>query len=469
MLLAAIVLFYTRGVHANPTTVALTLLLLIQWLAASWGLAVAAAASVAATLCFNYFFLPPIGNFSIGDTQNWVALGAFLATALIGSNLAGRLHAARAASDRRGRALELLYDFGQRLLTPGSTAELLRELPFSIASAFRCSQAAVYLVDGDQLHASSINFDLPRELLRQASTTSRPHAGPAPGSLLIPLAVGVRPVGTIYLAGVASAGAAELPADETLEAMSSLVALSLERAAAVERLVHVEADAESERLRATLLDAVTHDLRTPLTSIKAAVTGLLSQTALRADQREELLTIIDEESDRLDRLIAQAVEMAELDARAIRLVPRRTKVALLLEDGLESARRRWPARPIKVTVASELAEAAVDPQLIARVLLHLIENAVKYSAPATPIAITVRPEGRWLAVAVCDQGPGIAHGEQARIFEKFYRSPAKRYTAPGTGMGLAISRAIVEAHGGRLTVESTPGAGSTFAFTIPRA
>ncbi len=471
-LLAAIVFVYTHSVHVNPTTAALTFLLLIQWLAAYWGLAVAAVVSAAATLCFNYFFLPPVGAFTIADAQNWIALAAFLGAALISSNLSSRLHAARGASERRGRELELLYDFGQRLLAPDNTTELLRALPFAIADAFRCTASAVFLLEGAQLHSSGLKNDLPLERLRSAAMSTTPLAGPIPGSVLVAMTVGVRPIGSIYLACDSDEVFPEaqgLPSAGTLEAMSSLVALSLERAAAVEKLVDAQAAAQGDRLRATLLDSVTHDLRTPLTSIKASVTSLLSQTALNPDQRRELLTVIDEESDRLNHLIAEAIEMAQLDAKAVRLDRRPHVLSRLLGDVLDSVRSRWPDRAISPAMgkAGRVPDALVDAALVAKVLMHLLENAAKYSTPGTPIDVSIARRGSWLEVSVTDRGPGIPEREQARIFDKFYRNPAHRSRVQGSGMGLPIARAIVEAHGGTLTVESTPGEGSTFRFTLP--
>ena len=481
LLLAAIVFAYRHALRANPTTIALTFLLLIQWLAAYWGLRLAIAASVAAALCFNYYFLPPLGTFTIADTQNWVALGAFLATAVLGSNLADRLQQARAASERRGRELELLYDLGQRLLAPDNTADLLRALPFSIAAAFRCHAAALYLAEQAQVYATTLALDPPDgppggllAQLQAASAAAEPLAGSSSGSVLVPLAVGTRPIGSIYLACASAAAyprASQLPSAETLVAMGSLVALSLARAAAMEKLVHAEAAAESDRLRATLLDSVTHDLRTPLTSIKASVTSLLSQAALRADQREELLTVIDEESDRLNRLIAQAVEMAELDAGSVRLDRGSYALVPLFAELLEASQHRWPDRIVLIEGRADTSNALVDPALVAKVLLHLVENAAKYSTAGRPIVVRVEASltepARWVCVSVADQGPGIASSEQERIFDKFYRNAAHRYRVQGTGMGLPIARAIVEAHGGKLGVESAPGWGATFSFTLP--
>jgi two-component system sensor histidine kinase KdpD len=312
--------------------------------------------------------------------------------------------------------------------------------------------------------------------MHAAAMSLAPLPGPLPGSVLVALSVGVRPIGSIYLVGGPEQfspnpeSLAGLPSAETLEAMSSLVALSLERAAAVEKLVDAQAAAQSDRLRATLLDAVTHDLRTPLTSIKASVTSLLTQAALRPDQRQELLTVIDEESDRLNHLIAEAVEMAQLDAKAVRLDRRPHALARLIGDALASVRSRWPDRAVALVTGrshEHLPDAMVDEALVAKVLLHLVENAAKYSSKGAPIAVSIERHGPWLQVAVTDHGPGIPEKEQARIFDKFYRSPAHRYQAQGSGMGLPIARAIVEAHGGTLTVESTPAEGSTFRFTLP--
>ncbi len=461
ILLIAIVALYTRVLHVNPTTVALTLLLYVLLLASHWGLRYAVAISFAAAACFNFFFLPPLNTFTIAETQNWIALLAFLATALIGSNLSNRIKREAAASDSRRRELELLYDFGQRLLSTESTGDLLKLIPQNIVAAFRTRAAALHLAAGDRIYLSD-----PKEVhvstnqLRNAVYAGTAYETIAPQTALLSLSVGVRPIGSIAVEG-------NLPTQETLEAMSGLVAIAIESANAIEKLARADAAHESERLRSALLDAVTHDLRTPLTSIKASVTSLLSQSSLSPDHRTELLTVIDEESDRLNHLIAQATEMSRLDAHAIHLELAPHPIVTCIDTALKQV--PLGSRRLEIRLADRLPDVMVDLELIVKVLVHLIENAAKYSPVTEPIFITAEPEAAYLSVSIADRGEGIDPMEQLMIFDKFYRGQSQRYRVHGTGMGLAISKAIIEAHNGTISVTSQPGHGSVFTITLPLA
>jgi two-component system sensor histidine kinase KdpD len=465
ILLIAIVALYARVLHVNPTTVALTLLLYVLLLASSWGLRYAVVISFAAAACFNFFFLPPLNTFTIAETQNWIALLAFLATALIGSNLSNRIKTEAASSDSRRRELELLYDFGQRLLSTESTGDLLKLIPQNIVSAFRTRAAALHLTAGDRIYLSD-----PKEVhvstnqLRNAVYAGTAYETIAPQTALLSLSVGVRPIGSISVEG-------NLPTQETLEAMSGLIAIAIESANAIEKLARADAAHESERLRSALLDSVTHDLRTPLTSIKASVTSLLSQSSLSPEHRTELLTVIDEESDRLNHLIAQATEMSKLDAHAIHLELAPHPIDTCIQTALKQVplgSRRVEVR-LPDSIAARLPEVMVDLELIVKVLVHLIENAAKYSPATEPIFITAEAEPGHLAVSIADRGEGIDPMEQLMIFDKFYRGQSQRYRVHGTGMGLAISKAIIEAHDGTISVTSQPGHGSVFTITLPLA
>ncbi len=461
MLLALIVAGYVRVVHVNPTTVGFTLLLYILLLASSWGLRYAVVISFAAALCYNFFFLPPVGALTIADSQNWIALLAFLATALIGSNLSNRIKAEAAASDSRRRELELLYDFGQRLLSTESAGELVKAIPQNIVAAFRTRGAALYLLRGDRMYVSNPqDVHVTHDQLRAAVYGSTDYESRAPQAALLSLSVGVRPIGSISVEG-------NLPSQVTLEAMSSLVAIALESATAVEKLARADAAHESERLRSALLDSVTHDLRTPLTSIKASVTTLLSVDSLSQENRAELLTVIDEESDRLNHLIAQATEMAKLDARQVRPQFARHPVSECIEGAL--ALSSSAAQRVQVRLAETLSYVLVDVQMISKVLVHLIENAAKYSPPHEPIFITAEMEGSLVSISVADRGDGIDPMEQTMIFDKFYRGQSQRYRIHGSGMGLAISKAIIEANGGTIRVTSQPNRGSVFIVSLPAA
>jgi two-component system, OmpR family, sensor histidine kinase KdpD len=218
-----------------------------------------------------------------------------------------------------------------------------------------------------------------------------------------------------------------------------------------------------------LLDSVTHEFRTPLTAIKASATSLLSNPGLDSTQRLELLTVINEESDRLDRLVGEAAEMAQLDANQFELQIEAHALQEAVDTALEKARSAVGRHPVNIRLPENLPRIRMDLHRITEVLTQLLENAAKYSAPESPIHITAEVQDRALMTSVADRGPGIDDFEQALIFEKFYRGRGQRLQVQGTGMGLAIAKAIVEAHGGKIGVTSQLGHGSVFYFTLPVA
>ena len=462
-IVGVLVAFYTRLVHVNPTTVALSFLLVVLIVSANWGLTVAVFMSFVAALAFNFFFLPPIGTFTIADTQNWVALLAFLFTAVVASNLSERVRREAREADQRRREVERLYSFSQQLLVSENVVELLNVIPFHVAGAFAARAAAIYVIDRDRVYRSAgSDREITMDDLKIAAARSELILDSERGISLAPIRMGVRTLGVLALAASGISG-------ETLEAMASLIAVAIERAGAVEKLTRTEAARESERLRSALLDSVTHEFRTPLTSIKASVTSLLSEAQLAPEQRQELLTVIDEESDRLNRLVGEAVEMAQLDANEVRLELRPNSIRELIETAIEESQPVLEQNPIEVRVPDDLPPAMMDAAWITKVLRHLLENAVKYSAPGSPIFVSSEVKGDRLITNVADRGSGIDDLERSLIFDKFYRGQSQRYRVQGTGMGLAIVKAIVEAHGGRISVTSQLGHGSVFSFGLQLA
>lgn len=450
-----------RSLDVNATTVALTYLLAILIVSTAWGLAVAVGMSLVAVAAFNYFFLPPVGTFTVADPQNWIALFAFLSVSVISSHLSSRTRQRTEDASARRREIERLYKFSQQLLVTGNVIELLNRIPSQIVNIFEMGAAALFLAEKEKIYRSGPEIpQLEAERLKSVVARDEPVIDAENSLCVIPVRLGVRTIGSLGISGPPLAR-------QTLEALGNLVAIAMERARAVEQLGQTEATREGERLRTALLDAVTHELRTPLTSIKASVTSLLSNAELSAPQRHELLTIINEESDRLNRLVGEAAEMSRLDAGDVELRLAPHPIEELIRNALEQCRGALDGREVRVKVPPGLPRVRVDLPRANEVLVHLLMNAHQYSPLEQPITIGAEWNGDFVVTSVADRGAGIDDPERSLIFEKFYRGKDQRYRVQGTGMGLPIAKAIVEAHGGSISVTSQPGSGSVFSFSLP--
>ncbi len=453
--------FYQYTHRFNATTVAFTYLLAILGVSALWGLSVSVFMSVAATLAYNYFFLPPVGTFTIADPQNWVALVTFLATSVLASDLSTRARNQAAEANRRRHEVERLYKFSQRLLSAGNPIELLNAIPRQIVETFEVGAAALFLSDKQKMYRSGMILpQLDADILKAVVAREELQIDAKRSVCFTPLRLGSRILGSMGISG-------PVLSRETLEAMGTLIAVAIERAHAIEMVGKTEAAREGERLKSALLDAITHDFRTPLTSMKASVTTLLSPANLDASQRDELLHIIDEECDRLNRLIGEAAEMARLEAGEVKLQIEPVRAKDLIAGALDVCKGVLGTRPIRIELKNQDLAVRADFARAEEVLVHLIQNANLYSAAEHPITISAEEKDDFAQFSVADQGPGIGDAELGLIFDKFYRGTDQRYRVQGTGMGLPIAKAIVEAHGGTIGVVSQVGHGSVFSFTLP--
>jgi len=447
-----------RYLDVNPTAVALVFLIAVLFVSAYWGSRYAVVLAIMATASFNFFFLPPLYTFTISDPQNWIALVAFLVTALVAGNLSERARREADEAKQRRHEVERLYALSQQLLTTENLASLLNALPKIVTDTFSISGAVLLVTDRDAVYRSGPDVGFSEETLRSVA---------ARGELVMQddkpsyasLRVGVKTVGALAVTGNLSR--------ESLEAIGSLAGLAIERARAVEQVTLHRAAQESDRLRTALLDSVTHEFRTPLTGIKASVSSLLTTPSLNDDERKELLTVIDEEADRLNRLVGEASEMAQLDSGMVKLDLRPHDIVEAIDSALEATRHPLQKHKVEVNIASGLPPVTMDVERIREVITHLLENATKYSPCGTTVTVTAERQPRNIVVSVGDHGPGIDSFEQPLIFEKFYRGRNQQYAAHGTGMGLAIAKVIVEAHGGTIGVVSQLGSGSVFSFTLP--
>jgi len=417
-------------------------------------------ASIVAMLCFNYFFLPPIGTFTIADPRNWVALFAFLATSLMASQLSARAKRRTAEAIDRQRELERLYSLSRGLLLTDATQPIARPVVQQITQALESAAVALYDRGSGEIYRASIDdvADLDtrmREVAAQ-STLFRGHNG----LVIAPIRLGREPLGSLAIRGAPLSDAA-------LESLLGLVAVALERARSQEAVNRAEIARRSGELKSTLLDALAHEFKTPLTSIKAATTDLLSEPdgALRQHERE-LIGIADEGADRLSKLVTDAIQLARIEGGQFRLNRGIHLPSSLVSAALRPMKSLTEEREVNVCVPYTLPPVWVDAELIQMVISHLIDNALKYSAPGTPITIRACTDNRSVTLSVIDCGAGIVEDEQARIFDKFYRGKSEQ-TLRGTGMGLAIAREIIHAHGEEISVTSKPGEGSEVFFSLP--
>jgi K+-sensing histidine kinase KdpD len=353
--------------HTNAATVALALLLVVLFVATWWGARPAVMASVLGLLCFNFFFLPPFGTLTIDAWDNWIALVAFLITAVTVGQLSAHAKRRTEEADAGRREIERLYK--------------------ELQDAF-------------------------------------------------------------------------------------------------ERASHAEALKQSEKLKSALLDAVTHDIRTPLTSIKASVSTLLDEipsktfdqqpVALDPEARQEMLEVIDEECDRLNRFVEGLVELARIEAGELHLRRRSGAVDEIVTAALARSESLTRRHDVQVVMEDELPFVQVDARAVAEVLFTLVDNAAKYSPEETTILVTAeRADDASIRIAVEDEGHGIPVALRERVFDKFFRATRDGDAGDGrrpkgTGMGLAVAKGIVEAHGGRIWIEEgSEGTGTRVVFTLP--
>jgi two-component system, OmpR family, sensor histidine kinase KdpD len=463
LLLAGITYFYRVILPANQTTVALTFLLAILAVSAVWGMAVSLFMSVTAVLLFNYSFLPPIGTFTVADPQNWIALFAFLFTSIVGSQLSARIRKEADAANSRRRELERLYSFSQKLLAEGNVIQLMNAVPDYIVECFEAGAAELFLPQKDKYYRSGYGAaQIDEEQLKAAFLRDEVMIENQQALHFLPVRMGVKPIASLGISGAKFSR-------QTLDAIGSLVAIAIERARAVEQLGESEAERQGERLKSALLDSIAHDFRTPLTAIKAAATDLLATPDTDPKQTHELLTIINEECDRLNHLVQEASEMAKLEAGEFELKVEAVAIEEIIDRALQQSKKPLSDRNVEVRVTPGLPLVRADVNRAQEILTQLIDNANLYSSKEQPITITAELNGDCVTTSVADRGPGIDPFEQGLIFDKFYRGRDHRYLVRGTGMGLPIAKALVEAHHGTISVTSQLGHGSVFSFTLPVA
>lgn len=458
---AATTLALTRlGFHA--ATAGMVFLVLVVWLATRSGIAVSLYSAALCALSYDFFFLTPIHTLTLAGPQEWVAIGTFLASSIVSSRVAERARRQAAKAEQRREDVERLYRLGQEMMLYDDAAGLMKELPRLVAEVFALEGVALYVREPELYFASS--GALPESLRASLAALNHSLASPemVPGEIAaMPLMLGMRNVGALGWRPAALSR-------EVATAICAQVGIALARALAIETAARLEAQREGERLRTALIDSLTHELRTPLTSIRAAATTLSGDGAgLDEQTRAELAQIVDEESARLDALIGEAVEMAEIDADVVKVQPVPQHARTLLQNAVDKSKAALARHNVVMAAGEPDPLVLFDPHLLARVLRHLLENAARYTPAGGRIVLRSRSETERLEVEVEDDGPGIDAADLPLIFEKFYRGRHSSAKGKGTGMGLAIARAILRAHGGGIEAANAPAGGAVFRFWVP--
>jgi len=471
---------YSAWLHVtNPTIVALSFLLVVLIVATVSTRSVAIATSMMAFLCFNYFFLPPVGTWTIADPENWVALFTLLAVSIIASHLSTQARQRATEATARRDELARLFDLTRDILLTTDTTDAIALLARYVARRFGLKAVTICLPESDgwQLHHSgerTLEIDAARldNVLATAraplefDANERIYAGHTriefPGNTtawLVPLRVGTRPIGLLALEG-------DDMEPGTRDAIAGVTAIAVERTHLLEERKEAEVVRRSAELKSALLASLGHDLKTPLTAVTVAANNL-DASWLTPEQRHEQAEIVRTELRRLNRLFQDIVDMARIEIKAVAAEPEWVHPAEIVEASALQAEHALATNKLEIDPAPEKALVRLDPRLTSAALAHLLENAGQYSPRGSTITVSVRLASEELRIAVRDQGGGIAPDDLEHIFDRFYRGSDARQQRFGTGMGLAITRGLLAAERGRVWAENHPNGGAVFIITIP--
>jgi two-component system sensor histidine kinase KdpD len=425
---ATTALIYPLGEITPEVSNGVLYMLVVLLISTYWGLGLGLFTALASALAFNFFHIPPTGRFSVAEPQNYVALGVFLAAAVLASTVANLARTRADEAERRREEADLAAELARLLLGGADLNDALSSTAQRLAGALELSSAKVELsrVEGNR----------------------RWHA--------LPLSIGDEHEATLLVPAAIDPAALARLRERILPSLEALLAAALDRDALQTEVVETQALRRSDSVKTALLRSVSHDLRTPLTAIVAAGAAVQSPS-LSPQEREELGESIGEQAARLSRMVEQLLDLSRLEAGTAK--PRREPCSI--EELVSTAADQvGDGDRFNLSIDRDLPLLEADAAQLERALVNLLENARRYSGDH-PVKVRAGTIGDRLMIRIVDRGPGIPHGELPRIFEPFYRG---HYDGeyPGSGLGLAIARGMVEANDGSLTAESLPGQGTTF-------
>jgi two-component system, OmpR family, sensor histidine kinase KdpD len=449
-------------VHFRPLTSGLVDLFLVVLIAYRWGFIEAAVASIAAVGSLDFFFMPPILSLYEENPQDWISSAIFLLSALLVSRFADRLRSQTTAADYERTRLERLYLVSRDIIMMDRRMEIGAQLVSLIRDVFKVSAVAIWDAREPRMITAGSEV-VPEDEVRAAYFNNASDLDLIPGQFKRVLRVGIRPVGALYI----SASRDNYLDSKSVDALASLAALALERANSFFAESNAEAARRSEQLRSAILDGLAHAFKTPLTTIQTASSGLLEIPKLGRTAKE-LASLIDGEASRLAELTGKVLQTAELSEATLKVGYVKIDLQWFLECCRESFGSILEDHPLCLASEANPGFVWADHQLLQMAILQMIDNAAKYARASSSINLRVTSTDSEIVFSVQNEGSYIPPEETLRIFERFYRSPDAQYKAPGTGIGLSVTKRIAEAHRGNVWVESDPIMKTTFFLAIPQ-
>jgi len=455
--------------HLNVASAALVLVLPVVAGAIVGGFAAGTASVLAGFVVYDYGFIRPYGRLSVASSQDWVVLAVYVAVMLAVARVVSNLESARAEALSRTAEANRLFELSELLVDEQSVEELLQTIVLTVETMFDTPGVTLLVPVADRLEiAASSGEALSVDELGQLDPNSGvpvslgTSPGRTDGMRTVALSASGRPVGILAMRG--------MPASEVdralLRTFANHAALALERAQLREQALRSEVLEEIDRLRHALMGAVSHDLRTPLATMKVASSTLLHPTFPLSDAEvDELHGLIDVETDRLTRLVTSLLDMTRIDAGVLEVRRGPMSVAALVGEVTTSLGSTLGDRRVEVSLPEDLPDVDIDHLLIGQVLANLLDNANRYAPPESVISVTGEVRGDRIRLSVTDTGPGVPAAEREAVFDRYVRFD----TGGRAGLGLTIAKTFVEAHGEHIWVEDVPGGGARFAFTLPMA
>jgi two-component system sensor histidine kinase KdpD len=461
--LFALITSFGYVTHVGALTTGIVALLTVLAIAFRLGFPEAAVAAAVAIAALDFFFMPPIFSFYERDPRDWIASGSFLAIALYLSYAIAHLRKESQSMQSERRRIEQLYLTSRNILMMNRRDQIGSRLANLIAESFHAEGVALWDAEELQLYRAG-QRDVPEEVLRAIFYQHTVENDEATSRFSRVLHRGTTPVGALCIIGSNNSGYLD---SRSADAVASLAEIALERAHSFLAESSAEAGRRSEQLRSSILDGLAHAFKTPLATIATSSSALLEIRHLDPLERE-LATLIQEQSLRLADLTSKVLQTADFNWDDFVLDREYIHLGRFLEGCREQAVSLLGDHLLHIEQGTVIESVWADPELLQMALGQLIDNAAKYASPASPITLRAQCVNSDLLFSVTNEGSYIAPEERWRIFERFYRSPQVQYQAPGTGIGLSVTKKIIEAHEGRVWAESLPDAVTTFYLALPQ-